>query len=157
MEWWVFIGAVGVTLIISKGEIFAGVRRYLVGFARWYNPLRWIGKAMRCSMCSGFWVGVVFSMVLGFPPLELFAMGGCVSLVSLVMGCAVTWFERATCADDGGDDVFDGAVPSSDDQMTVLDGIAQMRELLDRTRRRVEVEEEKEREKDERGEGQVRG
>lgn len=134
MAWWHFVGLVGVTLIVSKGRIFDGVRSYLVGFVRWYNPLRWVGSAMHCPMCSGFWVGAVFAVLFGYGVVAVPLLGGCVSLASWVVGCAAVWFEHVTEVvhdDDEPERVESGA-------MTVLDGIRQMRASLGRLERRVE-------------------
>jgi hypothetical protein len=135
MVWWHFVGMVGVTLIVSKGKVFDGVRRYLAGFARWYNPLRWVGMAMLCPMCSGFWVGAVSAVLFGHGVLAAFLLGGCVSLASWIAGCAVVWFEHITeiDRDDEDEPVGDGAGGA-----TVLDGIRKMREQLGWLERRVE-------------------
>ena len=55
------IGCIGITLIITTGKIFAPLRVYLKGFSVQYNPLRVLGELLSCSMCSGFWVGFIWS------------------------------------------------------------------------------------------------
>jgi hypothetical protein len=54
----------GITLILTQGSIFEGVRTLL---EKVWNKIPLIKKAkspFRCSMCVGFWVGLAMSFVL---------------------------------------------------------------------------------------------
>ena len=49
----------GVTLIITQGTIFEGLRNFL----HKYNP-NFLGMLVSCVMCAGFWVGIFVSIFL---------------------------------------------------------------------------------------------
>lgn len=110
MTWWqillLYIGYVGFTLAITTGEVFDGLREWLGGFSHPWNPLPFFGKLIGCSMCLGFWIGVVgdafhpwyhgnewyirFSIHLG--------SGGLISLASYITDVVLRWIE-ATVTD----------------------------------------------------------
>ena len=76
------MGLVGVTLVVAVGKIFDGVRQWLGGFTFWANPLRWIGEAMSCTMCAGWWVGFGWGMYSGFDFVRAVVLGGLVSVAA---------------------------------------------------------------------------
>jgi len=75
-------GLVGVTLVIATGKIFDGPRGWLKGFANAWNPLRWLGEGMGCTMCAGWWVGFWWGVYSGSDPLASVVVGGVVSVAS---------------------------------------------------------------------------
>lgn len=81
---WIF-GCVGLTLIITTGKVFAPLRIYLRGFVVPYNPLRILGELLSCSMCSGFWIGFLWSwLIVANGIADSFLWGGVISLASYV-------------------------------------------------------------------------
>ncbi len=50
----VLLGAVGATIVLTRGSIAEPVREV-------FPPNTTLGKMIRCAMCSGFWVGLVFA------------------------------------------------------------------------------------------------
>jgi len=88
------IGCAGATLVITTGKIFSSPRDYLRGFNHVYNPLRWLGELLSCSMCSGFWVGFLWKLFVdGQPVLESVLWGGYISLIALVADLVVSFLE----------------------------------------------------------------
>lgn len=91
---WLF-GCVGITLIITAGKIFEGLRDYLTGFRYWYNPLRQIGVLMKCSMCTGFWVGFLWNIIIiGETVLGSVLWGGVVSIVAYAIDMVLLGFSK---------------------------------------------------------------
>jgi len=105
MSWWllllVYVGYVGFTLAVTTGTVFDGLRGWLLSFAHPLNPLPLAGKFLGCSMCFGFWVGVVGD---AFHPFYRgsewwialsvhVASGGLVSLASYVVDLAMKMVE----------------------------------------------------------------
>lgn len=78
------IGLVGVTLVIAVGRIFEGTREWLKGFAHPWNPLRWVGEGMSCTMCSGWWVGFWWGLYTGSDLPAAVVVGGVVSIAAYV-------------------------------------------------------------------------
>lgn len=93
---WVF-GCVGITLIITTGKVFASLRIYLRGFVVLYNPLRVFGELISCPMCTGFWVGFLWSwLVVGVFLVDAVLWGGVISLASYVVDEGLLLIERIT-------------------------------------------------------------
>lgn len=86
ITWFIVVGLVGVTLVVSKGKVFEGLRDWLLAFEVRANPLRLAGDAMSCSMCSGVWVGVIGALLLGASWPEAIIVGGLVSVISWPTG-----------------------------------------------------------------------
>lgn len=84
VTWAEVLGLIGVTLVISTGKIFNGIREYLKDFVHPWNPLRWAGDIISCSMCSGVWVGVVWAVGRGDPFWSVVLFGGFISLASFI-------------------------------------------------------------------------
>lgn len=76
------IGLIGVTLVIAVGKIFEPLRDWLKGFANRWNPLRWVGEGMSCTMCSGWWVGFWWGVYQAQPWGVCVVMGGVVSVLA---------------------------------------------------------------------------
>lgn len=90
---WIF-GCVGLTLIVTTGRIFSPLRIYLRGFVVPHNPLRILGELLSCSMCSGFWVGFLWSwLIAGSSFTTGFLWGGVVSLAAYVGDKVLLFFE----------------------------------------------------------------
>lgn len=74
--WLLTVGAVGATLIITLGSIFAWLRRLF--------------EFTDCPQCSGFWVGVMFGVAGGMrAPVDVFAFACAISLISLLTEAAL--------------------------------------------------------------------
>ncbi len=86
----VIIGLVGVTIVISGGKIFDGLREWLLGFAVRWNPLRLLGVMMSCTMCAGWWVGFVWGLTTGHGYGASIIFGGLISVVSFATDEALT-------------------------------------------------------------------
>lgn len=78
----VIIGLIGVTLVISTGKIFDGLRKWLTGFAVWFNPLRVLGEIISCTMCAGWWVGSAWAWLNGSSLGAGVVVGGLVSVLA---------------------------------------------------------------------------
>lgn len=139
MQWWHLVGLIGVTMIVSRGKIFRGTRRYLRGFVRWYNPLRMLGEIMHCAMCSGFWVGFLYGAGYWRNVSEAFVLGGCVSLVSWAVGVFLCWFEGRFPNRNGEEDTPEGA---AEEVPMTLEDIYRLRAGLEMAERRLEREKE---------------
>lgn len=78
------LGLVGVTVIITAGSIFEGIREKVSSF----SPA--LEKLINCPMCTGFWVGLFFGIITDYgPPLIL---GGLVSLLSWIIYTVTYYF-----------------------------------------------------------------
>jgi len=94
----VLAGLVGVTVVITRGSIFDGLRDWLKGFEHPWNPLRLGGELISCPMCSGVWVGALWALADGRGWIDVVLFGGLVSLVAWPLAAALSWFEDATMA-----------------------------------------------------------
>ena len=84
--WVVWLGGVGVTLIVATARIFAPVRDRLV--AR--RTTRALGKLLSCSMCVGFWIGAGLGWIGGNrAPVDLVLTGGALSVLSYAADMAL--------------------------------------------------------------------
>jgi hypothetical protein len=105
MSWWfiliVYVGYVGFTVAVTTGTVFDGLRDWLKSFSHPWNPLPMIGKLLGCSMCFGFWVGVVGDAFHPFYHGNEWwirvavhvASGGLVSLSAYFIDLALRWVE----------------------------------------------------------------
>lgn len=85
IQWWEVAGLIGVTLVLSAGRIFDPLREWLLSFEKAFNPLRWAGELLHCSMCCGVWIGFLWAFFIeGWPWYAALVFGGCVSIASLV-------------------------------------------------------------------------
>ena len=94
MTWWmiliVYLGYVGFTVAVATGTVLDGPREWMKSFTHPLNPLPFFGKLLGCSMCLGFWVGLIgdaFHNLYAGPEWTVrvaihVASGGLVSLVS---------------------------------------------------------------------------
>jgi len=80
MTWWILMGLTGVTLVLTGGSIFDGLRGWLAGFTHPANVLRWLGELLACPMCAVAWVGMMWGICTHQPWPDVFAYGGLVSL-----------------------------------------------------------------------------
>lgn len=83
------VGLIGITIIITGGKIFDGLRKWLLGFAIAWNPLRILGEIMSCTMCAGWWVGFVWALCAGHGWASI-VMGGVVSVAAFTADEALT-------------------------------------------------------------------
>lgn len=81
------LGFVGLTLIVSKGRIFAPLRAELARSKQLDTQL--LAELLSCPMCLGAWTGLALGAALGQGPLEALASMGVVSLLS--------WFACGVC------------------------------------------------------------
>ena len=77
------VGLVGVTLVVSHGSIFDGLRAWLLGFEHPANFLRWVGILVSCPQCSGFWVGAIWALALQKPWVVVFVSAGLISVATI--------------------------------------------------------------------------
>lgn len=77
------VGLIGVTLVITHGTIFDGLRAWLLGFEHPANFLRWVGVLMSCPQCAGFWVGACWALALQKPWVTVVVAGGVVSATTV--------------------------------------------------------------------------
>jgi hypothetical protein len=69
----VLFSMVGLTIIMSSGQIFEKTREWISGKSKF------IGELVSCPMCLGFWVGMISAMFFGINPIIL---AGLVSVFS---------------------------------------------------------------------------
>ncbi len=94
-SWLWILGCVGITLIIVTGKVSKPLRMYLVGFRYNLNPLKILGNLLSCSMCSGFWIGFLWSWLLSQNlVLESILWGGLISLVSYTIDFFLLLLEK---------------------------------------------------------------
>jgi len=93
-SWFVIVGLVGITLMISKGKVFNGLRTWLKSFDHPLNPSRHLGNLLSCSMCSGAWVGFSAALAIGSGWVDAVILGGLVSLTSWPTGEVFSAIER---------------------------------------------------------------
>lgn len=78
------LGLVGVTVIITAGSIFEGLREKIASLSPFLE------KLINCPMCTGFWVGLFFGFITDYgPPIIL---GGLVSLLSWAVYTVIFYF-----------------------------------------------------------------
>jgi len=82
LTWLEVLGLIGVTLVLSTGKVFNGLREYLGDFEHPWNPLHLVGDIISCSMCSGVWVGFGWGLLTGETFWTSVIIGGFVSLAS---------------------------------------------------------------------------
>lgn len=87
MSFLLFFGAIGLTVVVSKGRIFAPLRRSL-GESRQIDTAL-LGELLSCSLCLGTWCGFFVGSYLGYSEVYVLASGGVVGL------CA--WFACGVC------------------------------------------------------------
>lgn len=86
IQWWEVVGLIGVTLVLSAGRILEPLREWLLAFEKPYNPFRLVGELLRCSMCCGAWVGILWGILVKQWPWHVaLIFGGCISIASLVV------------------------------------------------------------------------
>lgn len=76
------LGVYGFTLVVTESEICRPLRRRLDAAGRIWRMRRshggrgksWIGKLVHCSMCFGWWAGLLFAL-LGLPLEPLGVLG----------------------------------------------------------------------------------
>lgn len=71
--------SVGITNIVVDSTLFEGVRNFIHGRSEFF------GKMINCSMCSGFWVGLLLSLWLEIPILFAFVASLCSHFYSVVV------------------------------------------------------------------------
>jgi len=77
--------AFGITTIISISKIFKPVREWVS------ERNQFISDMIACSMCLGFWVGILLSLTL-YSPTGNFFFDACLSsAVCWILYC-ITWF-----------------------------------------------------------------
>ncbi len=84
------LGLVGVTIVLSSGKIFDGLRSWLVGFKVRWNPLRFLGEVMSCTMCMGWWIGFLWGTAAAQGLGSSVVFGGLVSVASFAADEALT-------------------------------------------------------------------
>jgi hypothetical protein len=95
VTWLEALGLIGVTLVVSRGKVFDGLRRWLKGFVNPFNPFRLLGELMSCAMCSGFWVGLFWGLLRGWDIWPCVTFGGFVSVTSFVADSVTGLLELA--------------------------------------------------------------
>jgi len=55
----------GISTIIVQSKLFKPLRKFIKGKSIF------LGTLIKCMMCTGFWVGLVVSLVIGFSPSEI--------------------------------------------------------------------------------------
>jgi len=95
ITWFLVVGLVGVTLVVSKGKVFDGLRYWLMRFEHESNPFRIAGEVMSCSMCCGVWIGALGALAFNGSWAEAILVGGVVSIVAWPLGEALQVFEGA--------------------------------------------------------------
>lgn len=93
VQWLEVVGLIGVTLVVTKGRVFDGLRSWLLRFVHGSNPLPWFGALLSCAMCSGVWVGFLWGLVAGRGLLEAILLGGIVSVTSWPVGEVLSMLE----------------------------------------------------------------
>lgn len=81
-----YVGAVGITMLISISSTSMRLTQWLAGFSNPKNPLPLIGHMISCSMLVGFMVGTVFGGVL---------TGGVTALFSFIADETLSLIDRA--------------------------------------------------------------
>ena len=91
-DWYEIVGLIGATLIFTSAYIFDAIRMAL---ARLNNHL---GVFAACSMCVGFWVGVLYSYFFrkDLTHIEMFLFGCCISILSYATDYMIILIERIT-------------------------------------------------------------
>lgn len=82
LTWLEILGLIGITLVVSAGKVFNGLREYLKDFEHPWNPMHWAGDIISCSMCSGVWVGFGWGLMTGETFFGAVLMGGFISVAS---------------------------------------------------------------------------
>jgi len=84
------IGAAGLAIIASTGRVMAPARAML------RRHSKCLGQLVGCSMCIGFWVGVVWGVLVLGADGRVVLWGGAVSLVSYAADQAIGAMEKQT-------------------------------------------------------------
>jgi hypothetical protein len=100
ITWATLLGLTGITLILTRGEIFASIR-YLAERADsgnaakpWYQrgAVKFLKAILTCPQCSGFWVGVLGQTIFAIQApvgvttiFGIFLAGGLVSVTAVAV------------------------------------------------------------------------
>lgn len=79
-----FLGLVGLTLALASGKVLDPLRYQLKRFTHPWNPGPWLAELLSCSMCTGFWVGLIYAWAQGDHIGGCVLLGGIVSLLSML-------------------------------------------------------------------------
>lgn len=79
------VGLVGLTLVISVGSIFDGLRKWCAGFKHPLNLFKWFGELISCPMCTGAWVGIGWAFLDGQNTMTAIVVGGLISVSATVV------------------------------------------------------------------------
>lgn len=95
LTWFWCLGCIGITLIITSGKVFAPLRKFLLSFKNGINPMKWLGLLLSCPMCTGWWVGFLWSyFFLGAQLLGAVLVGGLISLMAYAADEVLLGFEK---------------------------------------------------------------
>jgi len=101
-----FLGAIGLTLVVVDGVIFAPVREALEqkSFAPiknrfveiYQNPLGFLKELTDCYQCSGVWVGWFLGWLAGWDCSQVFMAGFASSFLALLGASILNYLEAKT-------------------------------------------------------------
>lgn len=96
---WAFV-AFGVTDILSRSSIFKPLRTRLETWGETSKVAHWLHKLIICPRCTGFWVGVLLSLLgLSLVRLTGFVPADGATITTAVL--PITWPRWLVCWADG--------------------------------------------------------
>lgn len=98
-------GLAGLTVIITSGAIFEGVREILS------SKSKSVEKLINCPMCTGFWVGLIYGFYIEISPVILAGVIAILawSIYTIVdyFSTKATWYAVRTMRDSKTEEVED--------------------------------------------------
>lgn len=133
MPWWMivllYVGYVGFSIAVATGSVLDGTREWLKSFKFRFNPLRFLGHLLGCSMCVGFWVGLAGDPLHGLYEgswwIEIslrLASGGLVALSAYVINLALKGAEAAIAEKETEHEYIRIALDRAEHQPTPAEG-----------------------------------
>lgn len=80
------LGAIGLTFIIVRG-----------GIMKWFRDIMtriYLGELVTCTLCTGFWCGMLIECLHGSDFLTIFEVGSATSICAYVIGEITNFLKR---------------------------------------------------------------
>lgn len=84
-DWFIFVGLVGITIVVTMSYTFYKVSEYLGTFTHKLNPLRYVSEFISCPLVFGFAIGFLCIVYDNGDVINGSIYGGVIGLVSFIV------------------------------------------------------------------------